>query len=63
MAEVVARGSVVALPGWMAADGLSALMLALVSFVVALANVFAGGYMEHGCCCGDCAHGRLVSRD
>ncbi|MGH9724099.1 MAG: hypothetical protein ACRD41_03450, partial [Candidatus Acidiferrales bacterium] len=47
-AEVIAGGKVVALPGWFEADGLSALMLVLVSFVCAIACVFAGGYMRHG---------------
>jgi len=47
-AEVIASKRVVGAPGWFEADGLSALMLVLVSFVVALASVFAGGYMRHG---------------
>jgi len=47
-AQVIERGRVVALPGWFEADGLSALMLVLVSFVVALASIFAHGYMQHG---------------
>jgi len=46
-AEVIVGGKVVALPGWFEADGLSALILVLVSFVCALACVFAGGYMQH----------------
>ena len=46
--EVIATGRVVAIPGWFEADGLGALMLVLVSFVTALACVFAGGYMRHG---------------
>jgi hydrogenase-4 component F len=46
-AKVIAGGEVVALPGWLAADGLSALVLILVSFVCALAAVYAGGYMRH----------------
>jgi len=45
-AGVVAAGRVVAIPGWFEADGLSALVLVLVSFVCALASVFAGGYMR-----------------
>ena len=45
--EVIAGGRIVAIPGWFEADGLSALMLVLVSFVSALASVFAGGYMRH----------------
>jgi hydrogenase-4 component F len=47
-AEVIAKGRVVAVPNWFEADGLSALMLLLVSFVSAMACVFAGGYMRHG---------------
>ena len=47
-AQVIAHGRVVAIPGWFEADGLSALILLLVSFVCALACVFAGGYMRHG---------------
>jgi len=47
-AEVIATGRFVAIPGWFEADGLSALVLLLVSFVSALASVFAGGYMRHG---------------
>ena len=47
-AEVIASKRVVGAPGWFEADGLSALMLVLVSFVVATASVFAGGYMRHG---------------
>jgi hydrogenase-4 component F len=47
-ARVIALGRVVAVPGWFEADGLSALILILVSFVCALACVFAGGYMRHG---------------
>lgn len=46
--EVIASGRVVAIFGWFEADGLGALMLVLVSFVTALACVFAGGYMRHG---------------
>ncbi|MGA7291381.1 MAG: hypothetical protein WBW85_02460, partial [Terriglobales bacterium] len=47
-AQVIEHGRFVALPGWFEADGLSALMLVLVSFVVALAAIFAHGYMQHG---------------
>jgi hydrogenase-4 component F len=47
-AQVIEHSRVVALPGWFEADGLSALMLVLVSFVLALASVFAHGYMQHG---------------
>lgn len=46
-AGVIANGRMVALPGWFEADGLSALVLLIVSFVSALACVFAGGYMPH----------------
>jgi len=46
--EVIASKRVVGAPGWFEADGLSVLMLVLVSFVLALASVFAGGYMRHG---------------
>ncbi len=45
--EVVARAHVTGIPGWLEADGLSALMVLLVSFVCALAAVFAGDYMRH----------------
>jgi hydrogenase-4 component F len=47
-AEVIASRRVVGAPGWFEADGLSALVLVVVSFVLALASVFAGGYMRHG---------------
>jgi hydrogenase-4 component F len=47
-AEVIASNRVVGVPGWFEADALSALMLVVVSFVLALASVFAGGYMRHG---------------
>ena len=46
-ARVIAHGKVVGIPGWFEADGLSALVLLLVSFVCALACVFARGYMRH----------------
>ncbi len=45
---VIARGRLDAVPGWFEADGLSALMIVLISFVCALASVFAGGYMRRG---------------
>jgi hydrogenase-4 component F len=45
--DVITSGRVVAIPGWFEADGLGALMLVLVSFVTALACVFAGGFMRH----------------
>jgi hydrogenase-4 component F len=44
--QVIATGRVVGLPGWFEVDGLSALILIVVSFVLALACVFAGGYMR-----------------
>jgi hydrogenase-4 component F len=47
-AQVLDQTRVVALPGWFEADGLSALMLVLASFVLALASVFARGYMRQG---------------
>ncbi len=45
--EVVLGSRVVGIPGWLEADGLSALLLVLVSFVCALAVIFAGDYMRH----------------
>jgi len=45
--EVVVMSRVTAMFGCLDADGLSALMLVLVSFVCALAVIFAGGYMQH----------------
>jgi len=44
--NVVSNGRVVGVPGWFEADGLSALVLVLVSFVLSMAAVFAGGYMR-----------------
>jgi hydrogenase-4 component F len=55
-AIVLADTRVVGIPGWVEADGLSAVMLVLVSFVSAVACVFAGGYMRHG---GEHQHNRL----
>lgn len=46
-AQILVNGRVVAIPGWIGADGLSALVLLLVTFVCTLAAVFAGGYMRH----------------
>jgi hydrogenase-4 component F len=43
--QVLSGGRVIGVPGWIEADALSALVLALVSLVCALAAVFAGGYM------------------
>jgi hydrogenase-4 component F len=45
--DVIIHGRVIGIPGWLEADGFSALMLVLVSFVGALAALFAGGYMRH----------------
>jgi hydrogenase-4 component F len=44
--EVLQSGRVVGLLRWIETDGLGALVLALVSFVTALASLFAGGYMR-----------------
>jgi hydrogenase-4 component F len=44
-AQVLRSGRAVAIPGWFEADGLSALVILLVSFVCTLAAIFAGGYM------------------
>jgi len=44
--RVIADGRVIGLAGWFEADGLSALMLVIVSLVSALAALFAGGYMQ-----------------
>jgi formate hydrogenlyase subunit 3/multisubunit Na+/H+ antiporter MnhD subunit len=46
--QVLRDGRAVAIPGWIEADGLSALVVLLASFVCALAAIFAGGYMRHG---------------
>jgi hydrogenase-4 component F len=45
-AQVLSQGRAVGVPEWIEADGLSALVLALVSLVSALAAIFAGGYMR-----------------
>ncbi len=45
-ARVAAGDRVVGLAGWLECDGLSALVLLLVSFVCAVACIFAGGYMH-----------------
>ncbi|MGH9342535.1 MAG: hypothetical protein ACRD19_02055, partial [Terriglobia bacterium] len=45
--QVLASGRAVAVPGWLEADGLSALVLLLVTFVCALAAIYARGYMRH----------------
>jgi hydrogenase-4 component F len=44
--EVLQSGRAVGLPRWIETDGFGALILAIVSFVTALAAVFAGGYMR-----------------
>jgi hydrogenase-4 component F len=45
--RVIQTSIVVGVRGWLEADGLSALMLVLVSFVCGLAVLFAGDYMRH----------------
>jgi hydrogenase-4 component F len=45
--QVLRNGRAVAIPGWIEVDGLSALVVLLVSFVCTLAAVYAGGYMRH----------------
>lgn len=45
-AQVISLGRVIGVPGWIEADALSALVLALVSLVSALAAIFSGGYMQ-----------------
>jgi hydrogenase-4 component F len=45
--QVIQASIVVGVRGWLEADALSALMFVLVSFVCALAALFAGGYMRH----------------
>jgi hydrogenase-4 component F len=45
-AQVLASGKASGVPGWIEADALSVLVLALVSLVSALATIFAGGYMR-----------------
>lgn len=42
---VAAGGSIAGIPGWIAADGLSALLLLLISFVGVTGAVFSVGYM------------------
>ncbi|MGB7228584.1 MAG: hypothetical protein WBD26_12605, partial [Candidatus Acidiferrales bacterium] len=46
-AEVIAQGRVIGVSGWFEADGLGAIVILVVSFVCALAAIFAGGYMNH----------------
>jgi hydrogenase-4 component F len=45
--QVLRDGRAVAIPNWIEADGLSALVILLVSFVCTLAAVYARGYMRH----------------
>lgn len=45
-AAVLENGRVVAVPGWIELDGLSALVLLLVTWVVSVAAVFSQGYMQ-----------------
>lgn len=45
-ARVLSVGRVVGISGWIEADALSVLVLALVSLVSALAAIFSGGYMQ-----------------
>jgi hydrogenase-4 component F len=47
-AQVLWYGRVIAIPGWFEVDGLSVLVILLVSWVCTLAAIFAGGYMRHG---------------
>ena len=47
-AHVIAQGRVTGASGWFEADGLGALVILVVTFVCALAAIFAGGYMRHG---------------
>lgn len=46
-AKVIADGRLTGAAGWFEADGLGALTLVIVTFVCALAAVYAGGYMSH----------------
>ena len=45
--KVIADARVTGAAGWFEADGLSALTLVIVTFVCALAAIYAGGYMSH----------------
>lgn len=45
--QVLSTGRVVAIAGWFEADGLSALLLLMVTFVCIVAAIYAGGYMRH----------------
>ena len=44
---VIAEARITGAAGWFEADGLSALTLVIVTFVCALAAIYAGGYMRH----------------
>jgi len=46
-ARVIAEGRFTGAAGWFEADGLGALTLLIVTFVCALAAIYAGGYMSH----------------
>lgn len=46
-AKVIASGRFTGIAGWFETDGLGALTLVIVTFVCALAAIFAGGYMHH----------------
>src|SRR6516165_9381535 len=52
--RVVAKHKVVAVPGWVELDGLSATLLLLVTFLSATAALFSWGYLS--------AHGHQPSR-
>lgn len=45
-ATVIGNGSLMAVPGWIAIDGLGALLLLLVSFVGAIGALFSIGYLS-----------------
>jgi hydrogenase-4 component F len=45
--RVITEARVTGAAGWFEADGLSALTLVIVTFVCALAAIYAGGYMSH----------------
>ncbi|MGH9716196.1 MAG: proton-conducting transporter membrane subunit [Candidatus Acidiferrales bacterium] len=46
-ARVIADGRYVGAAGWFESDGLGALTVVIVTFVCALAAIYAGGYMSH----------------
>lgn len=45
--KVIAEARITGAAGWFEADGLSALVLVIVTFVCALAAIYSGGYMSH----------------